>query len=110
MRRPLYRARHPPLYQITVDITELKVAVKGKWLKLTPGEFSLLPLLVENTGHNMTHQQVLENVWGWQYIDDVDFVRIYVSHLRQKIESDPAQPEYILNEPSGGYYFSGLQE
>jgi DNA-binding response OmpR family regulator len=95
---------------LTVDITERKVTVKGERLKLTPREFRLLALLVENTGRIMSHQQVLENVWGWEYIDDVDYVRIYISHLRQKIENDPAQPKYILTEPGVGYYFTGLQE
>jgi two-component system KDP operon response regulator KdpE len=92
---------------LTVDVAERKVTVKGERLKLTPREFRLLALLVENTGRIMSHQQVLENVWGWEYIDDVDYVRIYISHLRQKIESDPSQPKYILTEPGVGYYFSG---
>jgi two-component system KDP operon response regulator KdpE len=93
---------------LTVDIAERKVTVKGAKLKLTPREFSLLALLVQNTGHIMSHQQVLENVWGWEYIDDVDYVRIYISHLRQKIESDPSQPKYILTEPGVGYYFNSV--
>lgn len=90
---------------LTVDVSERKVTVKGERLKLTPREFRLLALLVENAGHVMSHQQVLENVWGWEYIDDVDYVRIYISHLRQKIESDPSQPKYILTEPGVGYFF-----
>jgi two-component system KDP operon response regulator KdpE len=92
---------------LTVDVAEHKVTVKGERLKLTPREFRLLALLVENAGHIMSHQQVLENVWGWEYIDDVDYVRIYISHLRQKIEADPSQPKYILTEPGVGYYFTG---
>jgi two-component system, OmpR family, KDP operon response regulator KdpE len=95
---------------LTVDVAERKVTVKGERLKLTPREFSLLALLVENTGHIMSHQQVLENVWGWEYINDVDYVRIYISHLRQKIEHDPSQPKYILTEPGVGYYFTGPQD
>jgi two-component system KDP operon response regulator KdpE len=92
---------------LTVDVAEHKVTVNGERLKLTPREFRLLALLVENAGHIMSHQQVLENVWGWEYIDDVDYVRIYISHLRQKIEADPSQPKYILTEPGVGYYFTG---
>jgi two-component system KDP operon response regulator KdpE len=95
---------------LTIDISERKVTVKGERLKLTPREFRLLALLVENSGHIMSHQQVLENVWGWEYINDVDYVRIYISHLRQKIESDPSQPKYILTEPGVGYYFTGRLE
>ncbi len=90
---------------LTVDVAERRVMVKGERLKLTPREFRLLALLVENADHVLSHQQVLENVWGWEYIDDVDYVRIYISHLRQKIEPDPARPRYILTEPGVGYYF-----
>jgi len=92
---------------LKVDVAERKVTVKGQKLKLTPREFRLLALLVENTGHIISHQQVLENVWGWEYIDDVDYVRIYISHLRQKIEDDPSRPKYILTEAGVGYYFTG---
>jgi DNA-binding response OmpR family regulator len=90
---------------LTVDVAERKVSVKGKKMKLTPREFRLLALLVENSDRILTHQQVLENIWGWEYIDDVDYVRIYISHLRQKIEPNPSQPRYILTEPGVGYYF-----
>ncbi|MCK4863533.1 MAG: response regulator transcription factor [Dehalococcoidales bacterium] len=93
---------------LTVNVAERKVSINGERLKLTPREFRLLALLVENAGRVMSHQQVLENVWGWEYIDDVDYVRIYISHLRQKIEPNPSQPKYILTEPGVGYYFSGV--
>jgi len=93
---------------LTIDVMERKVTVNGQRLKLTPREFRLLSLLVENTDHILSHKQVLENVWGWEYIDDIDYVRIYVSHLRQKIEPDPSQPRYILTEPGVGYYFHSL--
>lgn len=90
---------------LTIDVAERKVIVNGQRLKLTPREFRLLALLVENADRIMSHQQVLEHVWGWEYIDDVDYVRIYISHLRQKIEPDPSSPQYILTEPGVGYYF-----
>jgi len=90
---------------LIVDVPERKVMVYGERLKLTPREFRLLALLVENADRILSHQQVLENVWGWEYIDDVDYVRIYISHLRQKIEPDPSQPKYILTEAGVGYYF-----
>lgn len=93
---------------LTIDVTERRVTVNGERLKLTPREFRLLALLVENADRVLSHQQVLENVWGWEYIDDVDYVRIYISHLRQKIEPDPSQPKYILTEPGVGYYFHKL--
>ena len=93
---------------LMVDVDERKVMVSGGRVKLTPREFRLLVLLVENAGRILTHKQVLEKVWGWEYIDDVDYVRIYISHLRQKIEPDPGQPKYILTEPGVGYYFHKL--
>ncbi len=95
-------------HYLTVDVSERKVVVNGERIKLTPREFRLLALLVENAGRILSHRQVLENVWGWEYIDDVDYVRIYISHLRQKIESNPSQPKYILTEPGVGYYFHEL--
>ena len=90
---------------LTVDIAARMVMVKGKRVRLTPIEFRLLALLMQNAGRILTHRQLLEGVWGWEYIDDVDYVRIYVWHLRQKIESDPTQPKYIITEPGVGYYF-----
>ena len=90
---------------LVVDVAERKVIVNGKQVKLTPREFSLFALLVENAGRILTHKQVLEKVWGWEYTDDLDYVRIYISHLRQKIEPHPALPRYIITEPGVGYYF-----
>jgi len=90
---------------LTVDVAERKVMVNGKQVKLTPREFRLFALLVENAGRILTHKQVLEKVWGWEYTDDLDYVRIYISHLRQKIEPAPALPRYIMTEPGVGYYF-----
>ena len=116
VRAALRRAEKPSYLQgekkalfsddyLIIDVPERKVMVYGERLKLTPREFRLLALLVENADKVLSHQQVLENVWGWEYIDDVDYVRIYISHLRQKIEPDPSQPRYILTEPGVGYYF-----
>ena len=90
---------------LTVDVTERKVMVNGERIKLTPKEFRLLTILVENAGHILTHKQILEKVWGWEYSDDIDYVRTYILHLRQKIEPDPTQPKYIINEPGVGYCF-----
>lgn len=90
---------------LDIDVTERKVMVGGERVKLTPIEFSLLVQLLENAGRILTHRQLLEKVWGWEYIDDVDYVRIYISHLRQKIEPKPNQPKYIMTESGVGYYF-----
>jgi two-component system KDP operon response regulator KdpE len=90
---------------LNVDIAEHRVAVNGQRVKLTPREFSLLAMLVEHSDRVLTHHKILEHVWGWEYINDVDYVRIYVAHLRQKLEPDPSQPKYILTEPGAGYSF-----
>jgi len=90
---------------LTVDIAERKVTVNGKRVKLTPREFRLFALLIENAGHILTHRQILEKVWGWEYVDDIDYVRIYISHLRQKIEPESSLPRYIITEPGVGYCF-----
>jgi len=90
---------------LTTDVVQRKVMVDGKRVKLTPIEFRLLALLLQNTGRILTHQQLLEKVWGWEYVDDLDYVRIYISHLRRKIEPNPSLPKYIITEPGVGYYF-----
>ena len=90
---------------LTVDVTERKIMVNGERVRLTPTEFRLLALLAKNAGRVLTHRQLLEKVWGWEYVDDLDYVRIYIWHLRQRIEPDPSQPRYIKTEPGVGYYF-----
>lgn len=90
---------------LTADIEERKITLNGERIRLTPMEFRLFSALVVNAGRVLTHKQLLEKVWGWEYTDDLDYVRIYVSHLRQKIEPNPAQPTYIITEPGVGYYF-----
>ncbi len=90
---------------LAVDVAERKVILNGRQVKLTPTEFRLLALLVENAGRVLTHKQLLEKVWGWEHADDLDHVRVYIWHLRRKIEPDPAQPRYIVTEPGVGYCF-----
>lgn len=90
---------------LTADIGERKITVNGERIKLTPREFRLFALLLERAGSILTHKELLERVWGWEYIDDLDYVRIYISHLRQKIEPDTTLPKYIITEPGVGYYF-----
>ena len=115
VRAVLRRAKLPSSYgvskttytdnQLTVDVAERRVIVNGERIRLTPTEFRLFALLVENAGRVLTHKQLLEKVWGWEYVDDLDHVRIYIWHLRHKVEPDPAKPRYIMTEPGVGYYF-----
>ena len=92
---------------LTVDLRERRVTVDGESIKLTPTEYRLLAYLVHNAGRSMTFREILENVWGWEYQDDVDYVRVYVWHLRQKLEEDPKDPQYIRTETGVGYRFEG---
>jgi two-component system KDP operon response regulator KdpE len=114
VRSVLRRAAPPPPTEepvtycdgyLTVNLTERRVVVRGEPVKLTPTEFRLLAQLVENAGRALTYNQLLEKVWGWEYRDDIDYVRIYIWHLRQRIEKDPRQPQYILTEYGVGYRF-----
>ena len=90
---------------LTADVGRRRVTVHGEPVKLTPTEFRLFALLLENAGRVLTHRQLLEKVWGWEYADDLDYVRIYVWHLRKKLELDSSQPRYIMTEPGVGYCF-----
>jgi two-component system alkaline phosphatase synthesis response regulator PhoP len=90
---------------LTVDLKERRVTTRGEVVKLTPTEYRLLACLVQNTNQTLTFRQILQNVWGWEYQDDLDYVRVYVWHLRQKLEEDPKNPKYIQTEIGVGYRF-----
>lgn len=90
---------------LAADIASRRVMVNGHRVKLTPIEFKLFALLLENAGRVLTHKQLLEKVWGWEYGDDIDHVRTYIWHLRRKIEPILSQPRYIISEAGVGYYF-----
>lgn len=95
-----------PVFEIgtlRIDLARRLVTREGQEIKLTPTEYAILRLLVLNAGKVLTHKQILREVWGPNYVDEVHYVRIYVGLLRQKIEHDPARPEYVLNEPGVGY-------
>ncbi len=91
---------------LSVDVAARHIIVDGERVRLTPREFRLLAVLLENADRVLSHRHLLETVWGFEYLDAVDYVRIYISHLRQKIEPDSARPRYILTEPGVGYRFA----
>ena len=91
---------------ICVDFVQRRVTVRGKEIGLTLTEYKLLSQLVSNAGRVMLHRELLTRVWGPEYQDEVDYLRAYVLHLRQKIEADPHQPQYILSKPGIGYIFA----
>jgi two-component system KDP operon response regulator KdpE len=90
---------------LSVDLVGRHVRVRGQRIHLTPTEFKLLTVLLENAGRVVPQRELLEMVWGREYIDDVYYPRVYVSQLRRKIEPDPSNPIYILTEHRVGYRF-----
>jgi two-component system KDP operon response regulator KdpE len=74
-------------------------------INLTPTEFRLLAVLVENAGRVLTHEQLLDHVWGYDYAGDTGYVKRYIWYLRQKLEDDPNNPTYLLTERGFGYSF-----
>jgi len=89
--------------QLRVDLARREVSVDGKPTKLTPNEFRLLRALVKNAGRVMTHGQLLTEVWGPKAKEATHYLRVYMNQLRQKLESDPVQPRYLLTESGVGY-------
>jgi two-component system, OmpR family, KDP operon response regulator KdpE len=92
---------------LTVDVDAHRVYVGGQEIRLTPTEFKLIATFVKHRGQVLTFQQLLEQVWGYEYASEHHYPRIYVSHLRRKIEPDARTPTYIQNEYGIGYRFTG---
>ncbi|HUV51445.1 MAG TPA: response regulator transcription factor [Dehalococcoidia bacterium] len=90
---------------LEVDLAKRVVKLRGKVVKLTRTEYELLAYLVNNHGKVLTHRELLNNVWGPEYGDEAEYVRVFVNQLRHKIEDDPSNPQYILTEPRVGYRF-----
>jgi two-component system, OmpR family, KDP operon response regulator KdpE len=89
--------------QLEVDLAARVVKLKGKEVKLTATEYSLLRLFVQHTGKVLTHRQILREVWGPNYVEQTHYLRVYLAHLREKLEANPAQPELLITEPGVGY-------
>jgi len=90
---------------LQVDFNRRIVIAGGKEVKLRPTEYRLLYHLVNNPGWVLTHEQLLSKVWGYEYREESQYLRLYITYLRQKIEPDPAHPRYILTERGVGYRF-----
>jgi two-component system KDP operon response regulator KdpE len=89
--------------ELQVDQLRRHVSVRGAEVKLTPIEYKLLTTLVRHAGKVVTHQQLLREVWGPGHDAQSHYVRVYMAHLRQKLEGEPARPRYLLTEPGVGY-------
>jgi len=91
--------------RLKIDFDRREIWLEGKLVKLRPTEYRLLFHLVQNAGWVVSHDQLLQKVWGYEYRDEPHYVRLYINYLRQKLEKDPADPKYILTERGVGYRF-----
>jgi two-component system KDP operon response regulator KdpE len=92
---------------LTIDLASHVARKNNEIIKLTSTEFSLLALLAKNEGRVLTHQYILKEVWGMGYIEQTQYLRVFVAQLRKKIEDDPAKPKMLNTESGIGYRFSG---
>jgi two-component system, OmpR family, KDP operon response regulator KdpE len=90
---------------LTIDLPNHIARKNGEILKLTSTEFSLLALLAKNSGRVMTHQTILKEIWGFGYVGQTQYLRVFVAQLRKKIEDDPAKPRLLITESGIGYRF-----
>lgn len=96
--------------RLSVDFNRREVIVAGERIKLRPTEYRLIYHLIRNAGWTVPHDQLLQKVWGYEYRDEAHYVRLYVNYLRDKIEADPANPQYIITERGVGYRFADFRK
>ena len=90
---------------LSVDLETRRVMAGERRINLTPTEYRLLVYMIRNSGRVLSFTQILENVWGEEYMDSPNYVHVYISHLRQKLEKDSASPRYFISEHGTGYRF-----
>jgi len=115
VRASLRRANAPPITETTqtvlesgdfhVDLESRAITVRGKPVHLTPKEFDLLVYFIKHAGKVLTHRTLLAALWGGNYVEQNEYLRVFVGNVRKKIETEPAKPRYILTEPWIGYRF-----
>jgi len=108
LRAALRRVAHPsePVVEIgdiRVDLEKRAAFVGGQPVQLTPHEYGMLELFARNPGKLLTHRTILREVWGPSYGKESNYLHVYVSQLRRKIEADPTRPRYLITEPGAGY-------
>jgi len=91
--------------RLSIDYNNREAIVEGEHIKLRPTEFRLLYHLIENAGWVVPHEMLLAKVWGYEYREELQYLRLYVTYLRQKIEPEPSNPRYIFTEREVGYRF-----
>ena len=89
--------------ELRLDLARRQAFARGSEVHLTPIEYKLFSLLMRHAGKVITHRQLLKDVWGPTYVDQMQYVRVYMGQLRHKLEVDPARPRYLVTEPSVGY-------
>lgn len=92
--------------ELEVDLEGHGVRLRGEEVRLTPTEFALLEQFVLNPNKLLTHRMLLQRVWGPEYGDEAEYLRVYVGRLRRKLERDPAAPRLLITEPATGYRFT----
>ncbi len=90
---------------ISAELADHRVTIRGQAIELTPTEYNLLIYLMRYAGKVLTHRAILQHVWGTEYGDEAEYLRVYIGRLRQKIESDPLHPRYLHTEHGIGYRF-----
>jgi two-component system, OmpR family, KDP operon response regulator KdpE len=90
---------------LRIDFSTRQVQLEGREIHLTPLEFKLLAVLVRHAGKVLTHRQLLKEVWGASYVEHTQYLRVYMTQLRRKLEKEPARPRFLINEPGVGYRF-----
>jgi two-component system, OmpR family, KDP operon response regulator KdpE len=105
MPAPTSRAPSFRSGDLEVDFAKQEARLRGERLELTPTEYKLLYHLVRNAGHVMSHGTLLAKVWGREYVDEVDYIRVYIRRLRDKLDDPPDAPRYIRTERGLGYRF-----
>ena len=90
----------------TIDLAKREVTVRGSGVHLTPKEFDLLVFLFRNRGKGVTHRAILADIWGGNFTEQTEYLRVFIGQLRKKIEIDPSSPRYISTEPWVGYRFN----
>jgi DNA-binding response OmpR family regulator len=95
---------------IEIDFAQHRVTVDGQAVKLTPTEYRLLAYLASNANRVILHRELLRAVWGPEYGDETEYLRVYMRYLRQKLEADPSSPRYLLTQPGAGYMFYQTDE
>jgi two-component system, OmpR family, KDP operon response regulator KdpE len=94
---------------LEIDLSLRTVKKNGELLKLTTTEYSLLTLFIKNEGRVLTHHFLLKEIWGPSFINESQYLRVYITQLRKKIETNPNRPEYLITEPGVGYRFSAKE-